>query len=128
MRTPRYGQLRNDLEIEQLARQRGCTVIYPATLPLADQIALFGRARREVGPSGSGMLNTMFAPEGAHVADMESFHVTVRQRARIYASTGKVYGFAFGCFDPTDERDITLREWRMEQSVMEAGLEWLLAS
>ncbi len=110
MRTPRYGQLRNDLEIEQLARQRGCTVIYPATLPLADQIALFGRARREVGPSGSGMLNTMFAPEGAHVADMESFHVTVRQRARIYASTGKVYGFAFGCFDPTDERDITLRE------------------
>lgn len=122
---PRYRLLRNELDIEEQARRRGCFVVYPETLPFAEQISLFGQAHRLAGPSGSGMLNAMFAPEGARVLDMESFHVTVRQHAKIYASTGKIYGFAFGTFDPDDQREFTTRNWSLEPRVMASGLDWL---
>ena len=128
LRAPRYRQLQNELDIEQQARQRGCAVVYPEILPLANQIDLFGRAHRIVGPSGSGMLNAMFAPEGARVLDFELFHVTVRQHAKIYSSTGKVYGFCFGTFDSRDQRENTIRDWSVAPQVIGAGLDWLFAT
>jgi len=127
-RTPHYRPLTNERALEEQARDRGCTIVYPETLTFAEQIRLFASAGRIVGPSGSGMLNAAFARKGTRVLDLESFTVAVRQHAKIYASTGKDYAFAFGQFAGDDSREISVRSWRMPEAIFTAGLDWLFAS
>lgn len=127
LRTPNYRILVNEIGLESRARERGFTVVYPETMTFADQIVTFARSRRIAGPSGSGMLNAVFAPQGARVLDLECFHVTVRQHAKVYASTGKAYAFAFGRFDARDERpDRTVRNWVLPPDLFDTALDWLL--
>lgn len=127
-RVPQYRPLRNEPDIERRAQRLGFSVVYPEVLPFGHQIQMFARADRVFGPSGSGMLNALFTPAGARVLDMESFTVAVRQHAKVYSSTGKIYSFAFGRFDPTDDRDPTTRAWHMDLSVVDAALEWLMSA
>ncbi len=93
---PNYRRLINEDEVEAALRARGFSAVHPETLTFADQILLFAEAAVIIGPSGSGMLNSMFAPPDIKILDMESHHGTVRQHAKIYSSTGKTYSFLFG--------------------------------
>lgn len=124
-RSPHYRALTNEPRIQQIVVERGFEPVFPETLSLADQIRLFDSAAIVIGPSGSGMLNAIFSPPGTSVVDLESFHVTVRQHARIYSSTEKLYSFCFGKFDPTDERpDRPMRRWQLDERDVCAALDW----
>lgn len=72
------------------------------------------------------MLNTLFCRPGGKVLDIESFHGTVRQHARIYSSAGHRYGFAFGRFDPDDKRNPKfIRRWTVSPDSVVEGIERL---
>jgi hypothetical protein len=125
---PGYRVMANEVdEIERAAADRGFTVVYPETLQWAEQLAMFHHARRIAGPSGSGMLNAVFAAPGTGLLDIESFHTTVRQHARAYATTGKRYAFAFGAIDPEDKNpNVGFRSWSLPLEVFHQGIDWLL--
>jgi hypothetical protein len=125
VRNPDYRPLDNELEIEALVGKRGFSVVYPETLALEDQIRAFGGARRILGPSGSGMLNSVFATPGARIIDMESHTPTVGQHAMIYASCRHRYGFLFGTIDATDSRGLSLRTWRVDPMQVGEAIDWL---
>jgi capsular polysaccharide biosynthesis protein len=127
LRSPNYRRLLNEEDIERIVSRRGFAVVYPETLSFGGQVALFGAARTIVGPSGSGMLNAAFAPSGAGVIDLESFTFTVRQHAKIYASTGKVYGFLFGVPED-DTRTLHLRNWSVDLELFNSALDIIEAA
>jgi capsular polysaccharide biosynthesis protein len=53
--------------LERSAAQRGYTIVDPATLPLSEQIRLFGSASTIVGEYGSGLHNAIFSRRGTKV-------------------------------------------------------------
>jgi capsular polysaccharide biosynthesis protein len=118
---PHYRRLVNEKELANRAEARGFKVVFPETLLFRDQIVAFSRARVVVGPSGSGMLNAMFSPSGAAVVDMESFHNTVRQHARIYSSTGKAYSFLFGTIENKKVR-VAFSDWKVNEDLFDRWL------
>lgn len=122
---PGYRPLRNELEVQRVLARLGLEVAYPETMSFEQQAEMFSQARLLVGPSGSGMLNAMFASGGCAVLDMESYTTTVRQHAKIYGSCGHRYGFCFGRY--ADDRDVTglLRAWNVDPALVVAGIERL---
>lgn len=122
---PGYRPLRNELEIQRTMTRLGFEVAYPELMSFEQQIATFAQARMLVGPSGSGMLNAMFAPDGCGVLDLESYTTTVRQHAKIYGSCGHRYGFCFGRY--ADDREVPgfMRAWTVDPALVAAGLERL---
>ena len=122
---PWYRMLENEKALEEHAARAGYSILYPETLTFREQIRVFGAARQIVGPSGSGMLNAVFAEDGTKVLDMESFHTTVRQHAKIYASTRKRYSFLFGNLAKDDESHPIVRSWMVPEDDFRAGLDWL---
>lgn len=124
MMTPGYRLLVNEREIEDhLSARRGASVVWPECYSFAAQMNLFMRAEKIVGPSGSGMLNAIFAKPGSCVVDIESYHVTVRQHARVYSSTGKRYGFVFGEFANSNvDENPARRAWRAAISDIDRAL------
>ena len=124
LRNSQYRCLINEEDIEIEMRRRNFRIIYPEVLSFASQVTIFASAQVIVGPSGSGMLNAAFAPSGAHVIDLESFHYSVRQHAKIYASTGKTYGFVFGI--PTDGiRPLHIRNWSVKLNIVEEAIDFV---
>jgi hypothetical protein len=124
---PNYRPMINEIEVEDRVRRAGFTVIYPETLSFNDQIGAFASARYILGPSGSGMLNAIFAKPGARVVDIETFTYTARQHAHLYSSSGKEYAFGFAQPDPTDEALLMFRRWRLGDGLLEEVLDWLLS-
>jgi len=92
--------MQNEGEIEELLQRNGFEIVYPETLSLADQVRTFAEAQCVIGPSGSGMFNTAFAPDACRVVDIETFHVTVAQHALFYSSCGHPYAFLFATPEP----------------------------
>lgn len=124
---PDYRQLQGEADIEKFFERRGFTVVYPESLSFGEQISLFQRARQIVGPSGSGMLNAVFSEPGTRVVDMESFHFTVRQHAKIYGSTQKSYAFLFGTLDQGSSAPPYVRPWSVGNELLDAASEWLVS-
>ena len=93
---PKYRPLVNEEQVEELVSGMGFSIIYPELLTFSQQVKVFYNSDFLVGPSGSGMLNAVFACAGARVLDMESHSNTVRQHAHLYSSSEKQYGFIFG--------------------------------
>ncbi|MBS0231938.1 MAG: glycosyltransferase family 61 protein [Proteobacteria bacterium] len=58
----RFRFMRNRDEIEDIAREKGLTLISPETLPLGEQISLFANCKTITGEFGSALHNSMFAP------------------------------------------------------------------
>jgi capsular polysaccharide biosynthesis protein len=114
---PHYRPLVNEAEIEAELEGRGFQVLTAEALGFHQQMDLFAGARTVIGPSGSGMLNTVFSPAGGTVLDLESFVTTVRQHAKIYSSSSKEYGFVFGRFCGTAPADY-LRPWKVEREIL----------
>lgn len=125
---PFYRPLLNEAEIEREAERMGFRVVFPESLSFRQQVGLFAGADFIVGPSGSGMLNSLFSAPDTRVLDIESFHTTVRQHARVYSSGGHRYAFAFGRFDPEDKREPRhLRRWSASPRMVLEGIERLQA-
>lgn len=117
---PGYRVLLNEAELEKTLLALGFETIFPEALGFMAQIRQFAEADTIVGASGSGMLNAAFAPEGARVVDIESFHYTVAQHAKIYGSSGKDYAFTFGQFASSEGAEI-VRPWTVDpRDVIEA--------
>ncbi len=124
---PHYRPLLNEAALIDCAERHGFTAIEPETLTLADQMRLFGGADTVAGPSGSGMLNALFAPAGARVLDLEFYANTVRQHANVYDCSGKHYAFCFGEIIGAEGKRRE-RPWQLDPQLFEAGLSWALDS
>jgi len=57
----------NEIETEQIFRDKGFTVIFPEKLNFQDQIATFASAKNIAGAMGAGLSNICFSPEDAKV-------------------------------------------------------------
>ena len=123
-----YRHMTNEAEVEEVFKSKGFEVVYPETLSFSAQISKFRSAKYIAGPSGSGMFNSIFAPAGCRILDIESFHNTVRQHAKFYSSTGRAYAFLFGRLDPDDGSHPISRRYRVEFSDLIKGIEWLLSA
>jgi len=123
---PFYRPMLNEVEIEEGMKKRGFRIIYPETLNFRNQIGMFASARRIFGPSGSGMLNAVFAAPETKVVDVETFHVTVRQHANLYSCSSKEYCFIFEQPDDSDERPLFHRRWRLRNNLLREALEWAM--
>jgi len=118
---PSYRNLLNEREIETRLRAQGFAIFTPETWQLKRQIGMFAAAEDVVGPSGSGTLLSAFAAEGARVLELESYSLNVVQHARLYATTGKHYGFAFGATEPeTSAPD--RRAWRLDPEILDQAM------
>jgi capsular polysaccharide biosynthesis protein len=123
---PDYRVMRNQQEIERWLSSRGFTIIYPEILSFAAQMRIFYNAQYIVGPSGSGMFNILFAESPRKVLDIETFHVTVRQHAKFYASCGAKYSFLF-CRPETDANpDLIACPYTLPVPLLDEALHWLL--
>jgi capsular polysaccharide biosynthesis protein len=60
-------KLANAADVEAVFIERGYSVIYPLTLGLRDQMALFASASHVAGSLGAGLANSAFAPEGCDI-------------------------------------------------------------
>ena len=61
----------NTPEVEEVFARHGFAVVYPEDYPMADQVAMFRRARVIAGFAGSGLFNICFAPEKKRVIMLE---------------------------------------------------------
>lgn len=122
---PDYRRLLNETAIESAAVTAGFTTIFPETLTVRQQMAAFSQARSVVGPSGSGMLNTVYASPGARVVDMEIYTQTVRQHAKIYASSGAEYAFCFGMPAHGQKGNVRLTDnWVVDDALARQAIDW----
>jgi capsular polysaccharide biosynthesis protein len=60
-------RLTNAAAIEAVFASHGYSTIYPPTLSVPEQMALFASASHVAGPLGAGLSNIAFAPEGCEV-------------------------------------------------------------
>jgi len=123
---PNYRPMINEFVVEDWVKRAGFTVVYPETLSFLDQVRVFAPAHYILGPSGSGMLNSIFGTPGTRVLDFETFTYTVRQHAHLYCSSLKEYAFGFAAPDPNDDSPLLFRRWRLDEALLSEGLDWLL--
>ena len=110
---PNYRPLTNEAELVELAKAHGFVEVEMENLSLSDQISVMKGARVIAGPSGSGLLNTIFAEAGAQIIELESFTHCIRQHGKVYSSCGHSYVEVFGEFDPEDKRDQVTKRWKI---------------
>lgn len=124
---PWYRVMRNECDVEAELSRLGFSIVYPETLSLSEQMALFRGATHVIGPSGSGMLNAMFSMPDVRVVDIETDTNSVRQHSKLYSSTKKVYSFLF-CRPDCDERR-PMHQWpyNVDDRLLRESVEWLLA-
>jgi capsular polysaccharide biosynthesis protein len=125
LRQPGYRVMRNEQQVEEAVRAHGFTVVHPETLSLREQIRTFAGVRFLLGPSGSGMLNAMFAERPERIVDIETFHSTVRQHAKLYASCGAAYSFLFAAFADDEDRPPMLRASVCPEDLLSQAIAWL---
>ncbi|MCW5695596.1 MAG: glycosyltransferase family 61 protein [Bauldia sp.] len=123
---PRVRQLVNEGLIETMVTGLGFSIVHPEVHSLHEQMRIFAHARTIVGPSGSGMLNSIFSPPGTTVVDIESFSHTVRQHAKVYASTDKDYAFVFGNFVVPSDAPNWQRPWTASRTLVREAIAWAL--
>lgn len=119
---PKYRPLINEDEVERLLVKKGFEILYPESLSFSQQMVEFGSAGLIVGPSGSGMLNAVFAGAGTFVIDLESFTYTIAQHAKVYSSSMKNYGFVFGKYEEQTGFE-PLRPWSVSIDDVDAAVE-----
>ena len=57
----------NQAEVDAIVGEFGFETVYPANLPIPDQVRLFARASHVIGGLGAGLVNIMYAPDLAKV-------------------------------------------------------------
>ena len=91
--------MRNQGEIEALCAARGYTPVVLTGMPVADQVALFGAARRVVAPHGAGLANLLFCRPGAAVLELFMDRYANFCFRRLAACAGLRYGCVLGRTD-----------------------------
>jgi capsular polysaccharide biosynthesis protein len=69
------------------------TIFEPEMHPIEEQIATFRSATLIVGPSGTGMFNTVFAWQGTRILSLEPQQDWIWQHANMFAGRGHYFGF-----------------------------------
>lgn len=119
---PNYRPLVNEDELIDIAQAHGFSVVEMENMSLVDQISIMKGAKVIAGPSGSGLLNSIFASEGTKVIELESFTWCIRQHGKVYSSCGHPYVEIFGDFDVEDQRDMVTRKWRVSSESFKKAL------
>jgi capsular polysaccharide biosynthesis protein len=101
----------------------GFDIIEPEELSVQDQIMTFSSASVVVGPSGSGLFNSMFCHPGTKFIDIQSEPQWIYSYAGMYASLQLDYGIFIGRADPADTRAVH-RRWTVN---IEALIDRILA-
>jgi capsular polysaccharide biosynthesis protein len=99
-------KLENEADLIRHLLQLGFTVVYPEQQSVAEQIALFSKARVIVGESGAGMANIIFAPPSCSVIEIMP---ELKNRVWIKQLCG-LFGFSWFCVYasvPPEQRTIT---------------------
>ncbi len=124
-RRPWYRVMINEVQVEHMAREAGFAIVAPEVWSLAEQIRLFSHVTHVIGPSGSGMFNVMFSQDLRRVVDIETFHVTVRQHAKLYSSCEAEYSFLFSPFCSNDMQHPAHRSSECPTDKLAEALQWL---
>ena len=115
----RHGQasgstrrLVNEVEVAERLAKLGFEILEPERLSMREQIKTFAEAAIVVGPSGSGMFNTVFCTPGTRIVDIESEPHWIYAHAGLFASCELDYGLFVGTPDPTDSLPVH-RRWTL---------------
>jgi hypothetical protein len=96
----------NEEELIERLRSMDFDIVEPETLSVREQIMIFSSASIIVGPSGSGLFNTMFCHPGTKVIDIQSEPHWIYSYTGMYASLKLEYGIFLGKPDPLDTRPV----------------------
>lgn len=116
----------NESEVIERLEAMGFDVIEPELIPVHDQIKAFSSASIIVGPSGSGLFNTMFCHPGTKVIDIQSEPQWIYSYTGMYSSLELNYGIFVGKADPQDSRPVH-RRWTVNVDALVARIKSFLA-
>ena len=100
----------NEAELIATLKAMGFDIIEPERLSIQEQIKAFSSASIIVGPSGSGLFNTMFCHPATKVIDIQSEPQWIYSYTGMYASLQLNYGIFVGKADPNDTKEVH-RRW-----------------
>ncbi len=118
--------LRNEAEVMRLCADRGFHVVRLATLPVAEQVALFGGARRIVAPHGAGLGNLLFCRPGAKLLELQMDRYVNWCFRRLAATMEVRYGCVIGRAEPRAEPGegwVHARAWSLDLDRLAAALD-----
>lgn len=119
-----FRSMRNEQEIEAVCASRGYTVVTLTGMPVRDQVALFGAARRIVSPQGSGLANLLFCRPGAAVLELLMDRYMNFCSRRLAACAGLRYGCTVSATDPGgDEGWVHGMTWASDPAQLAAVLD-----
>jgi capsular polysaccharide biosynthesis protein len=100
----------NEAELIERLIAAGFDIVEPQKIPVREQIEIFSSASAVVGPSGSGLFNTVFCHPATRVIDIQSEPQWIYSYAGMYASLSLNYGIFIGKADPDDQAPVH-RHW-----------------
>lgn len=103
----------NEGELIGALAEIGIEAISPEAMTVEEQVRAFAAADLVVGPSGSGMFNTVFCRSGTRVIDIESEAGWIFAHTGLFASSRLDYGVVVGKCDPADTRPVH-RQWEVD--------------
>ncbi len=96
--------IENLAEVERAFMDLGFEIVFPETLDVMEQAALFAESAVVAGPHGAGLTNIVFCAPGTRVIEFYGAHLAPCYRA-ISALSGLDY-HAHYCLDRTSEEDM----------------------
>jgi hypothetical protein len=117
----------NEMELIEELEKRGFMIVQPERHDLLDQFRIFASAKMIVGPSGAGMFNCIFSPEGTTIIDIEAFPYWLNSHASLFASLGHRYGILIGEADLSDPAPVHKR-WTLNVGKAMQRIDQVLAS
>ena len=115
---PNGGVMLNEEELVGRLQDLGFDVVEPERLSAAEQISQFAGADLVVGPSGSGMFNSVLCREGTKLIDIESEPHWIYPHTCLFASAGLRYGIFEGL--------AANRDWSVHHRPFTVNIEALL--
>jgi capsular polysaccharide biosynthesis protein len=111
----------NETELIARLSAAGFDIIEPERMAVREQIETFSSASIVVGPSGSGLFNTVFCHPGTRIVDIQSEPQWIYSYAGMYASLGLTYGIFIGKSDPHDRAPVH-RRWAVNIDALMARI------
>jgi capsular polysaccharide biosynthesis protein len=99
----------NEAELIEQLESIGFDIVEPENLSVRDQILAFSSASIVVGPSGSGLFNTMFCHPGTKIIDIQTEPHWIYSYTGMYSSLRLEYGIFIGKTDPEDTTPVHRR-------------------
>ena len=96
----------NEAELIATLDAAGFDIIEPETMTVRAQIMAFSSASVIVGPSGSGLFNTMFCHPGTKIIDIQSEPQWIYSYTGMYGSLKLDWGIFVGKSDPADTKPV----------------------